>query len=225
MKSFFLLLLLPSVCFSRQMEATYKKDARTAAQKDKIHSSFSAAPSHADLLKALDYAGISIFKFPLQQFSGKYNLEIIVEEFQNGKKIKTDSLYYGTNTYDYFEKTPSGKTRRFFDYLNLLTFYTNDRDNTTTLTFNTYGMAASILLKKKSASESQHYYWAGYSKWPWVVNQPVPLLVFAAAWYDKKINGYRFCGVNDLSRDKKQTEELLKMSPHYFAISYIVSDK
>jgi hypothetical protein len=207
------------------METTYKKDARTATQKDKLHSNLSAEPSQADLLKALDFAGISVFKFPLEKFSGKYTMDVIVEEFQNGKKIKTDSIYYGTNTYNYYEKTPDGNTQRYFDYLDLLTFFAHDGDSTTRLQLNLYGMATSILLKKKKESESQNYYWAGYSKWPWKINQPVPLLVFAAAWYDKKINGYRFCGINDLSRDKDQTEELLKMSPHYFTISYIVSDK
>ena len=44
----------------------------------------------------------------------------------------------------------------------------------------------------------------------------VPLVLYAAPWWDENYEIYRFCGENELSPD--MTSELLKDSPHYFVI-------
>ena len=44
----------------------------------------------------------------------------------------------------------------------------------------------------------------------------IPLVLYAAPWWDENYEIYRFCGENELSPD--MTSELLKDSPHYFVI-------
>ena len=44
----------------------------------------------------------------------------------------------------------------------------------------------------------------------------VPLVLYAAPWWDENYEICRFCGKNELSPD--MTSELLKDSPHYFVI-------
>ena len=44
----------------------------------------------------------------------------------------------------------------------------------------------------------------------------IPLVLYAAPWWDENYETYRLCGENELSPD--MTSELLKDSPHYFVI-------
>jgi len=83
----------------------------------------------------------------------------------------------------------------------------------------------SISLNHKSVDGREHFYnWRVYSKNDWVLNEEVPLLVYASSWYDEKYDVMRFCGAVDLSLSEEDTKELLDRSPHYFVISYKIAE-
>lgn len=225
----FILLLMPIACLCQNSEADiYKKDARTKVQKEDGNNFYAAATvSETDVLKLLELLGGNVFKFPLKEFTKQYKMDIRLDEYQNGKKIKSESIFpFNDNKYYHFPKTKSGEEKRFYDYIDELTFFTSDprNDSIASLKVETYGGGLTTTLKKRKEKPFQQYHWRSYSKTSWVLNKEVPLLVFASSWYDKDIDAYRFCGVSDLSKDAKATEELLKQSPHYFMISYIMSD-
>lgn len=93
------------------------------------------------------------------------------------------------------------------------------------ITIDTYGSAVGgIRLKQSITRKHQFYDFRRYNEYKWVLNKPVPLLIYASSWYDKKYNIERFCGTNDLSKDEKETKELLDNSSHYYIISYKVSE-
>jgi len=208
----------------------YQKDARTPAQKEDPHNSYQAdLVSRTDLLKALELAGVQVFKFPLASFAKEYKLSVRIYEYVNGCQSSSRDLYaIGKNTYTHFRDSSSMDTPRVLsiDFIDQLTFFSrNENDSSLSLVIATYAGSDRIRIFKKQTRKFQYYTWRRYSKTDWVLNQEIPLLVWASSWYDQKNNVERFCGVVDLSRDKKETKELLNSSPHYYVISYKVSDK
>ena len=208
----------------------FRKDTRSQQQKeDNFNTYQSDAISKIDLLKALEFEGIRIFKFPLSPFDKEYKLTVKLDEYVNGKIISSKNVYYyGKNTYTHFEDSaPKDSVPVFYiDYIDQLFFYTKIKnDNEISATLSTYAGSDGMRLKTRKTRKNQFYNWRHYSKTDWVLNKDIPLLVCASSWYDTKYKIERFCGVVDLSLDEKQTKELLEDSPHYFVISYKVSEK
>ena len=100
-----------------------------------------------------------------------------------------------------------------------------ENNNSISATLTTYAGSDGMRLTTRKVRKNQFYNWRHYSKTDWVLNKDIPLLVCASSWYDSTNKVERFCGAVDLSLDEKQTQELLEKSPHYFVISYKVSEK
>jgi hypothetical protein len=81
-----------------------------------------------------------------------------------------------------------------------------------------------IKLKKHVERKHQYYLWRRFSETNWTLNSKTPMLVYSSSWYDKKFDLERSCGAVDLSKDKAATKELIDNSPHYFLISYKISE-
>ncbi|MDO6432698.1 DUF5041 domain-containing protein [Flavitalea sp. BT771] len=207
----------------------YLKDARSPAQKEDPYNSYqSDFISKTDLLKALELAGVQVFKFPLASFAKEYKLSVTVDEYVDGKKGRSIDLYaIGKNTYTYFKDSSLDIHHGLFtDFIDQLTFLSrNENDSSIILALTTYAGSDRIRLAKRQTRKFQYYNWRRFSKTDWVLNRETPLLVCASSWYDPKNNVERFCGVVDLSRDEKETRKLLSASPHYYLISYKVSEK
>lgn len=203
----------------------YQKDIKTKTQKEDLHNKYqSDLISKTDLLKALEMSGIGIFKFPLDSFDKRYKLSINLDEYVDSKKVSSKTIYSFNNTYIHY-KEDSSNAKAYFDYIDQLLFFYKETDSLSTLKIETYGGAiGGIKLKKNNARKNQYYNWRSYSKTNWSLNKNIPLLIYASSWYDKKYNFERFCGVVDLSKDEKGTKELLDNSPHYYLISYEVSN-
>ena len=208
----------------------YQKDTRTPAQREDPYNSYQAdLVSKTDLLRALEFAGIEVFKFRLASFEKEYKLSVRIEEYVNGRKSSVRDLYaIGKNTYTHFKDTGliDPHPVLFIDFIDQLTFFSsNENDGSISLGLTTYAGSDRIRLIKKQTRKFQFYNWRRYNKTDWVLNQEIPLLVWASSWYDKKNKVERFCGAVDLSRNDKETRELLSSSPHYYVISYQVSEK
>ncbi|MDR0714146.1 MAG: DUF5041 domain-containing protein [Bacteroidales bacterium] len=195
----------------------YRKDLRSQEEKDDRHDTYQLdriRTSH--LLKALEMAGIRIFVFPLNPFDKEYKLELYLNEYVNGEKIKSDH-FGGNNMYVYFTK----EEQLYADYIDNITFYTKDVDSLIVISIGTYSFSLSgMKLKKNKMREEQFYNWRSYSQTDWKIGEEVPLLVYASSWRDEQFNVERFCGASDLSKDEKETRELLSFSPHYFIFTY-----
>lgn len=110
-------LLISANAFSQVL----KKDTRSKDQKENsINEYQSDLISKADLLNALEIAGIRIFKFQLATFDKEYKMTINVDEYVEGKKINTEILIRDLNTYEYYEEKVPGKYTSYKDYLNQL---------------------------------------------------------------------------------------------------------
>jgi hypothetical protein len=84
-------------------------------------------------------------------------------------------------------------------------------------------MSALIPFRKKRDRPWQSYHWRSYDMTEWKFGEETPLLVYASSWDDGH-GGERFCGAVDLSMDEAATRELLGFSPHYYMITYKLTD-
>jgi hypothetical protein len=206
----------------------YKKDPRSREEKqDRYNQNQADGINKMQLRKALEMSGIRIFLFPLKPFDKEYKVNIYIHEYRNEKKVENDeqSLFNNDNiycaednTYSYYEKDANNESVRYKDYINHFNCYTKETDTVTIIRFETYDCSAKRPLHKNKANRS--YHWRTYSKIDWVLNEEIPVLVYASSWYDEKYNIYRFCGINDLSLDENATKQLFDSSPHYFVIGY-----
>lgn len=219
---FFLSFLLSINLYAQDFE--YKKDLRSQRFKEDTFNSYqSEIITQLDIIRALEFGGIKIHKVPLMNFEKKYKLIVSVDEYVDGKKIETKNIFQGDNTYLHFtDSIPTDSTIPYVDYIDQLLFYMKDAADHSSLSFNTYAMTTRHQLNKNNIRENQFYNWRSYSKTNWILNENIPLLVYASSWFDNLSKIERFCGIVDLSMDEKDTKELLDNSPHYYIISYKV---
>lgn len=202
---------------------SFKKDTRPSGVKEDYMDEYQASQiSKLDLLEALNSLGVRVFNCKLlPQFSKSYNLTIDLEEFENGKLISTKNISPDeTNVYYYYEKN-----KKYADYISNIKLIARDADSVCLLSVDIMGnTTGGIKLKKHHDRQSQFYSWRRFSKSNWKLNTKVPMLCYSSSWYDKKFDLERSCGAVDLSNDLKATKELMSNSPHYFLISYSISN-
>jgi len=216
-----ILTLIVTLALSIQSQEV-KKDTRSQLEKEASNDLDNIKKiSILDLIEALEVSGIGIHKFKLGEFDKKYYFSLILEEYVDNKLILTDTLIAVNNQYHYYEGNKGDKY--YLDYIDQIKIFTKDEEDMSRIYLKTYGWTTKKEIKFKKTEAKQFYIWRRYSSTNWVLDKKVPLLVCASSWKDG--NGrQRFCGVVDLSIDKKRTEELLSQSPHYFVISYKVSE-
>jgi len=206
----------------------YRKDDRPQNVKDDRGNFYQdMSISEIDILKALEMAGIRMFIFPIAPvFEKEYILTVYLNEYVNGEKINSRSLDRNRNIYYYRVIDPiTRENATYFDYVPKLTFFTKDNDTMMSLTLENYVSSTSgIRLTKNKVRENQFYAWRAYSKTDWKLNEEVPLMVYSSSWYDEKNNAERNCAVRDLSLSEEATKELFDTSPHYYVISFKVSE-
>lgn len=221
------LVLLVMVIYTAVLFAQdYKADNRDNASKEYMFNSENIGSiNNIDVLQAFRMIGININKFHLGKFDKEYKINIIIEEFQSGNISNTDTLFSDTNKYFWIQSCED--TTSYYDYIDHLEIITKDEEDISKIKINTIhdtfrsNYFYKIDLTKKR--EKQFYIWRCYSKTHWILNKKVPLIVCASSWKDK-YGTERFCGAGDLSFDKESTQELLSSSPHYYLISYIVTE-
>jgi hypothetical protein len=226
LKNISLAVILFVAAYCTAVGQEYRKDMRPQAEKDDVYGEYQVDRiTTLNLLKALELAGVRIFVFPLKPFDKKYKLDIYLHEYVDGKIVKTDSLYFfkRDNTYIHDGGENYIGDKYYTDYIDHITFYTQEGDSVTTASLHTYAARlGGKKLQKKITRERQFYKWRSYSQTDWKIGVEIPLLVYASSWWDEKWAVDRFCGVVDLSRDEKETQELMESSLHYFVFTYKV---
>jgi hypothetical protein len=172
-------------------------------------------------LQALEISGIAINKFHIGTFDKKYNFLIIVDEYKDGKNIKSDTILNNDNEYIYFAK---GEKEYYTNYIDQIKIFSKVEDTTVIFHFSTYGMRFKKEIHFMKEDKESFYNFRSYLDTKWCLNEKVPLLVYASSWKDEKHGFQRFCGVVNLTRNNKETDELLSSSPHYYSISYLVKE-
>jgi hypothetical protein len=230
MKTLFVAFICALISVSAvSQDVKYARDNRPQNMKEDRHDMYQTGRiGELELLKALEMAGVRIFSIPISPaFEREYRLSLHIDEYVKGEKVNSIPVLDGANTYIHF---PGDTMPPYFDYFPKLTLFTLDSDTAQTLSVHHYGGSRSgIVLKRIRIEEwqrpgQQSYTWRAYSKTDWKLNEDVPLLVYASAWYDEKYKIFRFCGVVDLSHSEEATRELFDNSPHYYVISLKVSE-
>jgi len=198
----------------------FKKDIRPQFLKeDGLNVYQSDSISTLDIIQAIDLLGVRISKFNIGRFDKKYNLCIMVEEYLDGKVVKTDTIYYGDNEYRFPEM---GTNKFYVNYIDQIKIFTKIEENKIILLVNTYKRPDQIEIKYHKTDEKQFFMLRNYLNPVWKMNKKIPLMIYASSWKDG--NGQRFCGVMNLSENDELTNELLSLSPNYFMVSYLVTD-
>ena len=209
-----LLLLTTHLSFAQG----FKKDKRMQIQKEDSNNKLkSDKVTTLDLMQALELEGIHINKFNIGDFDQTYNLFIMADEYENGKIVKTDTLLAENNEYTFWE---GGSEKYFHDYIDQIKVFAKDSANKSLLNIRIYSVETRKNIALKKTDDRQFFNWRAYTDTKWKLNEKVPLMVFASSWEDKKYKFHRFCGVVNLAKDDKGTEELLSSSPNYIVISF-----
>ena len=197
-----------------------KKDVRPQILKEDEQNLYKTDQiSELDILQALEFAGIRVYKFNLGQFDKKYIYYVMTDEYLDGKIVNTDTLIAYYNDYHYYQR---GTEDYFLDYIDQIKIFTKEEENKLKLNIRTYAMSTKKELKYEKKNDKQFYNLRRYINSSWILDKKIPLLVYASSWEDKKYGFQRFCGASELEENDKDTEELLSSSPHYFLISYKV---
>jgi hypothetical protein len=201
---------------------TLRTDLRPDSVKEDLLNIYQVSQiSKVDLLSALNDMGLRIFVAPVQPvFNKKYKLQINVKEYLNGKLIRKKNISPSEDNLYFYYITD----KQYADYIKKIKFVTRDVDTASMLKVDIMGNTTGIKLKKQKERPYQFYSWRSYSLTAWELGKEVPLLVFSSSWYDKKYDLERSCGAVDLSENKAATIELLQNSPHYFVVSYQISE-
>jgi hypothetical protein len=201
----------------------FRKDTRPDSVKEDYMDNYQASQiSKVDLLSALDNLGVRVFNCQLlPRFIKTYKLTVDLDEFVNGKIISTKDISPDEkNLYFFWDQD-----KQYADYINKIKLITRDADSVSVLTIDIMGnTTGGIRLKKHLGRKHQFYLWRRFSITNWTLNTKVPMLVYSSSWYDKRFDIERSCGAVDLSKDKAATKELIDNSPHYFLISYRISE-
>jgi len=218
-----LLIILGVLISIHSYSQTFKKDPRSEGVKEDYLDNYEASQiSKVDLLSALNSLGVRVFNCRLlPRFTKPYKLTVNLDEYVNGKKVSSKDISPNEkNVYFFWEQ---GK--QYADYISKIKFIARDVDSLDMLTIDIMGnTTGGIKLRKQKERAHQFYVWRRFSVTNWTLNKEVPMLLYSSSWYDKKFDFERSCGAVDLSKDKAATEELTKNSPHYYLISYKMSE-
>lgn len=223
LKPALILLFLGSLNIYSQVQKNqleHKVDKRSQEEKEHKNTDLDGI-SLADLVEVLKSQHIEINKFKIGEFDKKYKMQLIADEYLNGKMISSKVIANMDNSYTHFESD-----KPYFDYIDQLTIITNDnpREKKTELTIKTYAFQMNSFLEMKNIEKENFLHWRKYTDTKWELNKKVPLLICASSWLDPKINYRRFCGVKTLKVNDKGTNELLNSSPNYVIYSLLVSE-
>ncbi|MDD4972300.1 MAG: hypothetical protein PHT07_22965 [Paludibacter sp.] len=223
-KTFLTLIILGALSIqhliSQEENIKYKKDPRPQRLKEDYRDQYKSNQiTTLDLLQALALSGIRIDKIPIGPFDKKYNLFIVVDEYKDGQIIKTENLNFDTNRY-YFK---IGKGDKYYtDYIDQIKIITRIEDTTFIAQLGSYAMFVQKKLIIKKYDKDAFYTLMPYTPIKWSIDEKNPLLACVSSWKDGRHQ--RLCGVGDLTKNSEASANLLKTSPHYYIISYLVKD-
>lgn len=205
----FLLMITTFNLFSQEL----KKDNRYRIQQEDPYNFYETENiSKTDLLKAIEYLGMRIFKFDVPGNFESKTITILAREFKDGKEVNSDTIANFSNEYLYWD---TGIPDPFSDFISGVTIYSNTTENRSELQFELTSFVKRHKIELFKESDDQFYQWRKYHKTNRKVGEEIPLMIFASSWIFPGENFHRFCGVVELNENDPMTKELLDFSPHY----------
>ncbi|MDH4220911.1 MAG: DUF5041 domain-containing protein [Candidatus Aminicenantes bacterium] len=175
--------------------------------------------THEDVIEALQFAGIDIFKFSVNSFNKNYDFYVFVDEFtQTGGLKRVDTLLAHETEFRQYSDDKIFVTKHI-NYFRFLTKVLNNTYDTIHLYISTNHVSTWKELHIAKEFSRKHY-WVRFSQQETEVNKTIPLLFYGSEW-DEIIDGKkvpRFCSRNELKPEL--ADPTIKLIPHYFIISY-----
>lgn len=190
----------------------------------------SVEPDVANVIEALQAAGYELFNFDLSSLNDKtYEIEVFVKEADSaGIKEKPRFAMGPTRKFlkDLPEEyrsnfTPIDSESGLYKQVSKMGLYLIPKNDSTVLVSFNFGKShgGSMPLKLRPLERDPHKYM--YTSRPFKRDEfksgiDIPLMLYGSFWFDQKINGYCFCGDNEI--DTNLSTEILKCIPHYYII-------
>jgi len=166
-----------------------------------------------DIIDALSFAGIGLFKFDIDSLEGNHNFYLVLEEYAGKDNLISTDTLLGQSP---FELRGNGiKSIRF------LTKVENNSFEKVYLYITTQSLSAIKKIEMDKKYIRKHY-WLEFEKTNANLNHKVPLLFLGSEW-DSEFNGEkttRFCSFDKVPVDL--SGDALKEIPHFYIISYLL---
>ncbi len=192
-----------------------------------------------DLMTLLGASGYELFSFDATEMLGeRYDLVFIKKEFSAEKQIKSSNLIKVSNK-RLLTEFPESQRQQMIDQGRVIDpktqaiahaekfnfgFYPSGNDSTKVMQLNIPGFLVmhrvDFKLKGITVKDSDKPVFAYHAR-PFKIeafkeNEFIPLVLLGSAWYDERINTYRFCGESEIDPD--MSSKILKDIPHYYVI-------
>ncbi len=165
-----------------------------------------------DIIDALSFSGIGIFKFDVDSLANKKNYCLILDEYAGKDKlIKTDTLV---------GKSPFLIRNQKNNKIRFLTKVIDSSYKDVRLYIDTPSLSCFYELKIDKKYARKHY-WIKFVKSLMDRKSKIPLLFFASEW-DSEFDGQkvtRFCSLNRIPIDLN--EDSISEIPHFYIISIL----
>ena len=166
-----------------------------------------------DIIDALAFSGIGIYKFEIDSLIEKHNFYLIIDEFAGKDNlIKSDTLI-GQKPF----QIPSEEVNK----IRFLTKVVNNSFEKVSLYITTPYLSTWKDIEMDIKYVRKHY-WIEFEKSHNKINTKIPLLFFGSEWdaiYDGQ-KTTRFCSMNKM--DLNLSGDAINEIPHYYVISYII---
>ena len=170
--------------------------------------------STEDLVAALQFRGIDIFKFNIDSQRKNLYLFITVDEYDSAHGLqRVDTLLVGQTLYT------EGSRPEYVSQIRFITSVINSDFRIIHVQTGTK-QASSIKTLTILPQFAKKHYWARFVEQPTVVGKSIPLLFFGSEW-SESIRGVpttRPIGSKEL--DPTLKDSALRLVPHYFIIAY-----
>ncbi len=180
--------------------------------------------SSRDLIDALQFAGIDIFKFNVDSLQHNYDFFITVDEYDSTHGLRRiDTLLAFQTQYDRPSDTGE-RTKAYIDRFRFITKVLNNKYDTIYLHIGTDFVSTWRTLQIAPLFARKHY-WVRFRDQQTTIGKSIPLLFYGSEWTET-IDGAqttRFCSRAEL--DSQLNDPTIKLIPHYFIIGYMFLER
>lgn len=166
-----------------------------------------------DIIDALAFSGVEIFKFKIDSLEEKHNFYLILEEYAGKDNlIKADTL---------FGESPFNIASEGINEIRFLTKVENNSFEKVHLFISVPSASTWKEFEMESKYVRKHY-WVKFEESKIEINKNIPLLFFGSEW-DSIYNGERttrFCALPKIPLDL--SGDSFNEIPHFYIISYLM---
>lgn len=188
----------------------------------------SMEPTSEDAIEALKATGYEFFRFDLSALKDKtYAIQFYLKETDSTgtkEKFRFDLGMTRAFLQEMSEElrsrfTPIDSVSGLYKLVDYMSLYLLPGNDSTKLVYFCGKHHACKIPMTLRPLENRNSYW--YVTRPFKLNEfesgaDIPLVLYGSAWYDERLGGYRFCGLDEIDPD--MSTEMLQYIPHYYVI-------